>query len=63
MVLATVGDNVLCSAGKGSRNAAIQGRFGSVVEQWVESVGAELAEGEARYVVVVGKEYRLRVYY
>lgn len=63
MVLARVGDNVLCSAGKDSRNAAIQGRFGRVVEQWVGSVGVELGVGESRYVVVVGKEYRLRVYY
>lgn len=60
MVLARVGDNVLCSAGKDSRNAAIQGLFGRVVEQWVGSVGGELGVG---YVVVVGKEYRLRVYY
>lgn len=63
MVLAMVGDNILCSAGKGSRNAVIQGRLGRVVELWVGYVGAELGEEEARYVLVVGKEYRLRVYY
>lgn len=55
MVLARVGEDIVCRAGKAREVRKSRGGSKGIIEQWVGCVGAQVGEEEARYVLGAGR--------